>query len=63
MRDLARIAPLLELIEAIWRRYPDMRLCQLIGNALPNGDPYFVEDDVLAVELHRLYDSLGSNDA
>lgn len=63
MRDPARITPLLELIEAIWRRHPDMRLCQLIGNALPGQDAYHVEDGALEVELRRLYERLGSNDS
>ena len=62
MRDPARIPRLLALIEAIWLKNPDMRLCQMIGNALPPGDHYHVEDDVLIVELERLYGLLGDND-
>lgn len=61
MRDPDRIRRLLGLIEKIWTRYPDMRLCQIIGNAVP-GDNYHTEDDVLELELQRLYTKLGLND-
>ena len=30
MRDINRIRPLLEQIESIWKKYPDLRLTQLL---------------------------------
>ena len=50
MRDPARIARVLRVLEHYWRRYPDMRLGQIIGNFAP-GDPYHFEDDALAEQL------------
>lgn len=48
MRDPKRIPKIIELVEKIWIKYPDLRLTQLIMNALAmNKDPYFVEDDIL----------------
>lgn len=48
MRDPQRIKPMLSLIEDIWVKAPDLRLTQLIMNALGiNHDPYYIEDDDL----------------
>ena len=55
MRDFNRIMPMLERIEAIWKRNPDLRLMQLLGNVTGAGDPYYVEDDVLLEGLKRVY--------
>lgn len=35
-RDPARIEPTLKLIEILWKRYPDMRLGQLLINVAGN---------------------------
>jgi hypothetical protein len=52
MRDPARIDRLLAKLGEIWREQPDLRLCQLIGNALrSNTDNYYVEDDQLEIAL------------
>lgn len=52
MRDPKRIEPMLELIREIWYKYPDLRLTQLIMNALKmNQDPYYVEDEKLEKAL------------
>jgi hypothetical protein len=43
---------MLELIREIWYKYPDLRLTQLIMNALKmNQDPYYVEDEKLEKAL------------
>lgn len=55
MRDPERIKPLLELIEKVWLRYPDLRLCQLIGNCFPAGDLYHREDSDLKMRLYTAY--------
>jgi hypothetical protein len=48
MRDPARIERILKLVEKIWNDTPDLRLTQIIMNALKmNSDPYYVEDDKL----------------
>ena len=48
MRDPKRLEPMLQLIRDIWYTQPDIRLTQLIMNALKmNQDPYYVEDDKL----------------
>lgn len=70
-RDPERIAPVLELLGAIWRERPDWRLGQLIGNAVDTqgAEPemsnlFYVEDDVVAAGLlamttrrHRINDN------
>lgn len=52
MRNPKRIEPMLALIREIWYKYPDLRLTQLIMNALKmNQDPYYVEDEKLEKAL------------
>ena len=54
MRDPNRIEPMLALIREIWYKYPDLRLTQLIMNALKmNQDPYYVEDEKLKKALEE----------
>lgn len=60
MRDPARIERIIGLVEKIWNEYPDLRLTQLIMNALDmNGDPYYVEDDRLEKALKSICKSRG----
>jgi hypothetical protein len=54
MRDPNRIEPMLSLIREIWYTYPDLRLTQLIMNALKmNQDPYYIEDEKLEEALKK----------
>jgi uncharacterized protein YihD (DUF1040 family) len=54
MRDPERIEAMIALIRKIWYRAPDLRLTQLIMNALKmNDDPYYVEDDKLKKALEE----------
>ncbi len=54
MRDPKRIEPMLALIRKIWYQYPDLRLTQLIMNALSmNQDPYYVRDEQLKEALEK----------
>jgi len=48
-RDPERIDRMLDKVREHWRRFPDLRLTQLIYVCLgnPQGDVYGVEDDVL----------------
>lgn len=56
MRDPKRIEELLKLIKKIWKNYPDLRLCQLIGNVYGPEDLYHKEDDDLKKRLEEYYD-------
>lgn len=61
MRDPKRIPRVLKEIERIWKKYPDLRLCQLIINAIPPTKAVFhVEEDQLLENL-REYDANMSN--
>lgn len=47
----------LEILKRIKDRYPDLRIGQIIANALPsnfNSDPYHITDEALAKELIEL---------
>lgn len=54
-RAPARIDRMLGLIKKIWHKYPDMRLGQLLTNAMSGfeGRTYFVEDSDVEVALKR----------
>ena len=58
MRDLARIDQVLELLREGWTRSRDLRLGQLLVNAISPKEPcpevYAIEDTVLARRLQRL---------
>ena len=56
MRDPKRIDVILQEISAIWHKYPDMRLGQLIGNVLEGPSFYYVEDDSLVKALKDMYE-------
>lgn len=57
-RPEERISPMLELLEKAWRKNPDQRLGQLIGNATRKPDPHgFLGDyrDPFNVEDHETW--------
>jgi uncharacterized protein YihD (DUF1040 family) len=55
-RDPKRIAEVLDLIEAIWKKHPDLRLGQLIFNTCPRQDDlFYLEDDELYKRLCERY--------
>ena len=56
MRDPKRIDVILQEISAIWHKYPDMRLGQLIGNVLEGPSLYYVEDDSLVKALKDMHE-------
>lgn len=71
MRNPKRINKILKLIEKIWAKNPDLRLCQLIencfsdkgkivqtlkGNVYIDFDIYFVEDEELEERLKKIYE-------
>ena len=47
MRDPKRIDKILKLIGNVWKQNPDLRLLQLLDNAIPDQKWYYIEDDVL----------------
>lgn len=56
MRDPKRIKRILTLVESTWEKYPDLRLCQLIGNCISAGDNFYsIEDDDLEARLKEVY--------
>lgn len=62
MRNPQRIKPILERIEEIWKKHPDLRLGQIMAN-LDSCSLYYIEDDELADSLERLYNKEGNYDA
>jgi hypothetical protein len=61
-RDPSRIDPVLQAIRKVWAEYPDMRLGQLLVNAIAPKEPcaelYSIEDMVLIRKLVKLADRL-----
>ena len=55
MRNPKRINKISKLIGKIWRKNPDLRLCQLLGNCFVAQDLYYVEDDLLEERLREVY--------
>ena len=49
MRDPERIDDVLDIIRTYWKKHPDLRLTQIIGNALGemSGEHYNLEDGEL----------------
>ncbi len=55
MRNPDRIDETLKLISEIWHKYPDQRLCQIIGNCFEAKDLYYIEDTTLIYKLIEYY--------
>ena len=58
MRDISRIDSILKSVGDIWKNYPDLRLGQLLLNAVRDPMLYYIEDDKLVDELVKLYGSV-----
>lgn len=56
MRDPKRIWPLCSALYALWMRFPDWRLGQLIENLTGCSDNFYVEDDDLMRMIQAVYD-------
>lgn len=54
MRDSDRIPKILHEIERIWQAFPDLRLGQLLLNAVRDPALYYIEDEEL---VHRLLEN------
>lgn len=57
MKDPKIMLRIVNLIYQIWRKNPDLRLCQLIGNCFEHGDLYHQEDDVVEERLRKIYNA------
>jgi len=55
MRNPKRINRILRLIKKIWVKNPDLRLGQLIDNAIRDYDTFYTEDDTLEIRLRKYY--------
>ena len=55
MRDPNRIDKVLDEIKTLWKKYPDLRLGQLICNVLQDPALYYVEDNELVKYLKAYY--------
>jgi len=55
MRNPERIYPLMTKLYAIWRKNPDMRLMQVLGNTYNSSLEYFIEDEELNEMLDATY--------
>jgi hypothetical protein len=59
MRDPERIPRMLQMLEVLWLAYPDLRLGQIIVNAMrPHDDHsvFYVEDDVIERGIDAMTD-------
>ena len=57
MRNPDRLEPILNDILEIWKKNPDLRLCQLILNLVYDANTlYYVEDEDLVKALKTMYD-------
>lgn len=54
-RDPDRIDDVLKTIRDIWEKQPDLRLGQLILNAIHEDNLYYTEDDALVDALEDMY--------
>lgn len=55
MRDPDRIDKVLNRIKEIWKKFPDLRLGQLILNVIQDPALYYIEDADLAELLEKFY--------
>lgn len=59
MRDQHRIDEMVELLRALWKKFPEWRMTQLVLNAhsvaAAPEEAYFAEDDVLERGLRILF--------
>lgn len=58
MKTATEISQIITLIEDIWLKNPELRLCQLIGNCFDQElqqDLYYIEDGVLQDKLINTY--------
>ncbi len=60
MREFERIDRITNLINKVWKKYPELRLGQLITNAVRALDIFYIEDEILEEKL-KAFDEKGYN--
>jgi len=55
MKNKDRILLMLFRIAVLWYRYSELRLGQLVINAISESEVYFIEDDELLTRLENHY--------
>ena len=67
MRDPNRIYPICNRLAAAWSAAPDLRLGQLIVNAvyttISNSDPFYIEDEALVNAVESFVNRVTSKEA
>lgn len=58
MRDINRIDRILDRLKTLWKKYPDLRLGQLILNVLQDPALYYIEDAELIDLLEEYYSNI-----
>ena len=61
MRELGRIPNIIDKLEAVWIKKPDLRLGQLLVNMAPerlNNDIYYWEDSDLEKQLDIIIENI-----
>ena len=55
MRDPKRISEILKRLEVVWKKYPDLRLGQLLIDVLHvrNNFLFYIEDNKLIEEIEK----------
>lgn len=56
MRDIKRIPIILEKVEKIWEKNPDLRLGQLLLNVCREPTLYYIEDEDLVEMMALIYE-------
>jgi uncharacterized protein YihD (DUF1040 family) len=51
---VVEINNLIYMLEKALKKYPDLRLMQLLGNGFPSGDSYYVDDKQVMDYLVKL---------
>lgn len=57
MRNPKRIDADLNRIKKIWKKYPDLRLGQLISNVISSEYLYYIEDSDLVSAIENRYNA------
>ena len=58
MRDVNRIPQTLQELQKVWEQFPDLRLGQLLLNAVNDINLYYIEDDKLIQTIITYYKEL-----
>jgi len=61
MRDVKRIPQILERLQKIWEKHPELRLGQLIKNVFPDRYPdliYLIEDEQFIEKIEQFYEKI-----